>query len=681
MPAVAFRQSIAATPVATGGTGPVTATGATWVATGASVTLTAGRWLIRPNVSHVNASGAGGVTSSSQVELRQNAARIGVNRWCSFYGAFRPTSGALSGGAIGGSALKGFAVITAAASDTVTAHVSSHDSGSGHNNALAGDAVIEAVNLDTLVLGTDYVYAESANSDTADIVAAGTTWVTSSAASRIGPSGGRVSLTIPSTGVWWIIACAESFISGAPSGSEVAWCRLRRIDGTPTTIGSGQESNFTHNTGSPSAFVHQFVEEDVRSFTAGEQPEIELQFRNVSGGVACGVRRVRILMVRLAAFRNATVASPTIDGLQQVGAGVPESVNGLTFNYGSNVNVYVSCSPTWQSGGGNWGAAHLHRDAGDVHYPELGRIEAFDVARENIGSGGDYTCVQLPALLQNVSGSQTMRLALETLGGVNHTLGRTQANTGDATTQMVAFELYTPDLSGDFAGIIAATSTHAANIRGDGRLAGTIACATTHSAAVQGAARFVGTIACAETQTGALTGAGRIAGTVAAASTQTASLRGAGAFTGTAAGASTQTAQLAGSGRFAGTCVGATTHAATLRGTAAFGGTSTGTATVVGSARGAGVIGGSIAGVATLAAQFSEPVPTLGEFAGNIAATTTAIGAFRGAGRFGGTISAAATFRWGGDTVIGELSMALDDSPQFTLIIDESVRFTMEIDE
>lgn len=432
MPAVDFEHAAAA--------GPVTATDATYVATGASVTLAAGRWVVMGSCSHVNDSGAGGVTSSSEVEFRHNSTRLAVSRWCSIFGQFRPTSGDLSGGAIGGSAARDFAVIDASASDTVSLHVRAVDVGSGFNDALAGDAVIDAINLDLLDEGTDYVYAETANSDTADVVASGTSWVMGSAAGRIGQGAGEVPFTVPSDGDYYVRARVENFVSGTVGSAEAARMRLR-LNGA--TVGSGVEQLVTQELGSPAAFIIPLVDEAVLSLTEGAEPEIEIEVSNVSGGVAMGYRRFRLLLIRLAAFRNYTV-SAQVDGLQQVGAGDPESSIACTFDYGSGVDVFVTAAPTWQSGGGDWGSGRLHQDSGDVRFPPLGRIDAYNSGRENIGTGGDINCQALHTI-GTFTGSQSFRLGMLTRGGVNHTYGRNHANDGDANTRIVAFELFTAD--------------------------------------------------------------------------------------------------------------------------------------------------------------------------------------------------------------------------------------------
>ena len=435
MPAVDFEHSAVA--------GPVTAPNATYVATGASCTLAAGRWVVMGSCSHVNASGAGSITSSSEVEFRHNSTRLALSRWCSIFGAFRPTSGGLSGGAIGGSAARDFAVINASASDTVSLHVAAFDSGSGFNDAIAGDAVIDCINLDLLTEGVDYVYAETANSDTVDVVAAGTSWVTGSAAGRIGQGVGEVPFTVPSTGDYYVRARVENFVSGAVGSAESARMRLRRVDGTPATIGSNVEQLVAQELLSPTAFVIPLVDEAVLSLTAGEQPELQIEVSNVSGGVAMGYRRFRILLIRLAAFRNYTVSSQ-VDGLQQAGSGDPESSVSCTFNYGSGVDVFITACPTWQSGGGDWGSGRLHQDSGDVRFPPLGRIDAYNAGRENVGTGGDISCQALHTI-GTFTGSQSFRLGMFTRGGLNHTYGRDHANTGDANTRIVAWELYTAD--------------------------------------------------------------------------------------------------------------------------------------------------------------------------------------------------------------------------------------------
>lgn len=437
MPAVDFEHSVAA--------GPVTATGASYVATGASCTLAAGRWVVMGSCSHVNASGGGGVTSSSEVEFRHNSTRLALSRWCSIFGAFRPTSGDLSGGAVGGSAARDFAVINASASDTVSMHVRAVDVGSGFNDALAGDAVIDCINLDLLTEGVDYVYAETANSDTADVVASGTSWVTGSAAGRIGQGASEVPFTAPSTGDYYVRARVENFVSGAVGSAEAARMRLR-LNGA--TIGSGVEQLVTQELGSPTAFIIPLVDEAVIPLTMGDQPELQIEVSNVSGGVAMGYRRFRILLIRLAAFRNYTVSSQ-VDGLQQAGSGDPESSTSCTFDYGTGVDVFLTACPTWQSGGGDWGSGRLHQDSGDVRFPPLGRIDAYNTGRENVGTGGDINCQALHTI-GTFTGSQSFRLGMLTRGGVNHTYGRNHANSADANTRIVAFELYTADSATTF---------------------------------------------------------------------------------------------------------------------------------------------------------------------------------------------------------------------------------------
>jgi hypothetical protein len=432
-----------------GGTGDVYGT-----VTGASVTLTEGRWLIRARASHVNVTGAGGVTRSSDVEVRHNTTRYGVSRWCSLFGSFR-TSIACGG------IMQTFFVIDAADSDTISMRLRRENvDGTDDGDVEAGDCTIEAILLDELVEGTDYWYADGGNSDTAEVVATDASWVTAAAAGRIGQDASEVDLTAPTTGDYWVMASIESFNDGTPGAAEEGRARLR-IDGAAG--GTGAEHTHTRDPGSPGAYWGNFFDEDVIALSATDTPEIQWEVANNASGDAGGFRRSRIFVLRLDALADYEHIVNAGD-IQVASAGTTEGANGLTFNFGTT-EVLISGTATQQNAGGNFGRSWLHQDAGDVHHPPSGRLQA--IFNDGVGSGDDEMPVAF-GTIRSSTGSETWRLATSTDSGANmYTLGRTRGNGGSARTILIAMQMATASgasLTGE-----TAISTPLATITSSGR--------------------------------------------------------------------------------------------------------------------------------------------------------------------------------------------------------------------
>lgn len=466
MPAIAYEFDTLAGPVSQGGsTGDVYAT-----VSGISVTLAAGRWLVRARASHTNLTGSGSVTRSSSVEVRHNTTRYGVSRWCSLFGSFAPSVAA-------GSMLQTFFVIDASNGDTIDMRLRRvNDDGTDDGDVEIGDAIIEAINLDDLVEGTDYWYADGGNSDTAEVTAGDATWITAAAAGRIGQDASEVDLTAPSTGDYWVIASIETFNNGTPGTVEDGRARLR-VDGA--AAGTGQEHTHTRDVGSPDAYSATIHEEDVLALTANDQPEIQWEVANDASGDSAGYRRSRIFVLRLGALADyAFIANA--GNIQVSSTGTVEGTNGLTFNFGT-ADVLISGTASWQTGGGDWGRAWLHQDAGDIHHPPTGRMHA--VVDEGVGAADDELPIAFGTIVSS-TGSETWRLAQQTDASANaYTLGRARGNGASARTILIALQLET------------ATSTEFAEAIGSVAISGTAVATPESSASATGAVGLGGSAA------------------------------------------------------------------------------------------------------------------------------------------------------------------------------------------
>lgn len=465
-------------------TGPINASGAsadtTPTNTGCTATLTAGRWLIVAMMSHSNLEGTGGLTESSELELRQNSTRIGVSRWdsaFSFYGYLGTTPNNV------GTSLKVMAVVDAAGGDTISLWLRRENNGNGDTSAIVAiDGVIKAINLDLFTEGVDYWYAAGPNSDAAEATASGTSWATGATSGRIGQGVGEVPMTAPA-GDCWVLASGEGFLTATVGSTEISRARLRRAD-TGTTIGTGVEHQVHHEGGQPTTFVVNFFEEDVLTFSGGETPELQWEISNGSGGTSVQWRRSRIFVLRAGALADFQYIANAGDIVEPGGTTV-EATNGLTFDFGTSIPTVISSTATWQSGGANWGRAWLHQDAGDVHWPPSGRIEAFIPAYEVVGTSGDEAPIHFGTIISQ-TGSVTWRLADQSDSGANqHTLGRNLANNAAARTVLVAFPLLTsggsgtPDVDGTFSATLPIPGMVASGYRAHhGQLAASLPIAT-----------------------------------------------------------------------------------------------------------------------------------------------------------------------------------------------------------
>lgn len=474
--------------------------------TSASVTLNAtGNWVIFPLASHTNLTGAGGITISSEVEWRHNTTRQGVSRWCDIFGQFAPSVAA-------GTSLRGVQVISATNGDTVSMRFRCEDvTASGSGDVEVGDVALVAICLNGLVQGTDYWISDGGNSDSAEATSAGTTWIQGAAAGRIGQGVGEVSFTVPSNGDYAIWASMEIFLNGAPGTTEAHGCRLRRVDVGPSNLGSGIELQVSHPVAQPTAFIGNVVEHDVLTLTSGTQPEIQWEINNETVGVACAMRRSRIFILRLGALANASFITNAGD-IQVPSAGIVEGANGLTFNFGISVPVFISASPTFQTGGGNWGRAWLHQDAGDVRYPAgaQGRLNA--LYDDGVGAGDDIDTMQLHTL-QTQTGSVTWRLGEETDSGANtYTLGRNRGNSATARTVLSALHLELASTPGAIAGSATWGFTPVGAVTGLGAILGSSTVAFTPTGVVTGLGAVQGSSTLTFAPSGVVTGQGAILG-------------------------------------------------------------------------------------------------------------------------------------------------------------------------
>ena len=396
---------------------------------GCTATLTStGPWLVIVKASHYNNSGLGPITGASEMEVRHQSTRFGAERWCSLFGSVAPSVAA-------GSSIKTFFVVSATSGDTVSLWLRSVDTGSGLQPVEAGDASVECIFLGWATPGVDYVYAEGPNSDAAEVIAAGATWITGSAAGRIGQGAGEVPYTVPANGDYWMIGYMESFLSGAVGPSEINGARIQ-LNGAPA--GTGVEHHTSNDVTIPTAYEPNFFEEDVFTFTAGAQPEIQWECNNAPTGLAVAIRRTRIFLFRLGAVTNYAFI---VNGgnIQVPASSTVLAANALTFNFGSGVRVLISGTATFQTGGGNWGRAWLNQDAGNIRWPLSGRIEAF--FDEGTTAFEDECPIHFGTVITQ-TGSVTWRLGEETDPGANlYTLGRTPGNLGPARTVLVAIHL------------------------------------------------------------------------------------------------------------------------------------------------------------------------------------------------------------------------------------------------
>lgn len=413
-------------------TGPFNTSSATFQDIGCTATLTqTGFWLIVSLCSHYNNSGSGAVTDASSMELRWQSTRYGTEQWCSLFGSFAPSIAA-------GSSIKSWCVINATSGDQVSLWLRSVDiDGGGTVQVSAGDASLQCIFLGGLTRGTDWEYAEGPNSDTAEAIATGTSWIGLAAAGRIGQGAGEVPFTAPANGDYWVLGYLEGFLSGTPGTAENSGARIR-IDGAAG--GTGVEHHITHNVTVPQTLEPNFVEEDVQTWTAGHQPEIEWEINNTAAGQAAAGRRSRVFILRLGVLANYAFIVNS-GNIQVPSSSTVEAANGLTFDFGTAIACMISSTATWQTGGGNWGRAWLNQDDGDIHWPLSGRIEA--VFDEGTGATDDEVPIHFGTIITQ-SGSVTWRLAEQTDSGANpYTLGRDRGDTTSARTILLAMQLAT----------------------------------------------------------------------------------------------------------------------------------------------------------------------------------------------------------------------------------------------
>jgi len=433
---------------------------------GISITLGATtRYLVIAIASHTNVTGSGGVTRSSEVEVRHNTTRYGVSRWCSLFGSFAPN-------VVAGGTLQTFFVIDATASDTVTMRLRRENvDGTDDGEVDAGQCWLAAIDIGDLDEGTDYAYADGGNSDTSEVVAGDATWITAAASGRIGQGGGEEAFTASTTGDYLVLASLESWLDGTPGAAEEGRARFRV---NAAAAGTGQEHTHTRDVGSPGAYWGSFFEMDVIALTASDQPEIQWEVANDASGDSAGYRRSRIFILRLAALSDYE-AIVDAGNIQVASAGIVEATNGLTFNFGTNDVLILGCA-SWQTAGGNWGRAWLHQDAGDVRHPALGRMWA--VNDDGVGAADDEMPLLFAELVSS-TGSETWRLAQETDSGANmYTLGRARGNGASARTPLVALPLQTAS-GASLTGTVA-VSNPLATIAASGRFnhSGTVAIST-----------------------------------------------------------------------------------------------------------------------------------------------------------------------------------------------------------
>lgn len=661
MPALTHTEAIV--------TGPVTRTAATFAqVTGAVVTLTVtANWLVIPLCSMTNLTGAGSITQAAEVEWRHNTTRHANTRWVSLFGAFAPSVAA-------GGTMKGIQVIAATNGDTVELRQQRVDlDGTNTGTVETGGIALMCICLAGLIQNIDYFITEGGNSDSAEVTASGTSWVTGAAAGRIGQGAGEVPLTAPTTGDYLVVGSATGFVNGSPGTVEVSGGRLRRAD-TSTNLGSGEAQFFSHDVSNPTALQGNFFELDVLTLTANDQPEIQWEFNNDASGTSCGARRTRIFVLRLAALRNYAYAV-NVGNIQVASAGTVEGSNGLTFDFGSSRDCLLLGAATWQTGGGNWGRGWLHQDAGDVHHPPDGRIDA--VFNDGVGSGDDITVLPFGTLLAQAN-SVTWRLAEQTDTAANaYTLGRTRGNGGSARTVLVALDLYAVDPS--FAGTCAATAAFSAAFTGTGAVAGTAAGTCTASATFTGVGAFAGSASAAATFAATIGGAGAIAASCNATGMFAATFGGLAAVSGTCIAAASYSATFTGVGAFSGSASCEATFSAAFMGAGAVLGTASCSASFTAAFTGVAAITASCTAVAAFSATFSE-----GALAPNMAMSLSAAasfaGTFTGIGAFGGALVADANFRWATVTAnIETADLAIATHSQNTLVASAHSQNTLSI--
>lgn len=635
MPALDYILETLAGPVVNSG-----ASGDVATDTGCTATLTAGRWLVLATASHVNLTGAGGVTQSSEVEVRHESTRLTVSRWSSPFGSFAPSIA-------GGTTLKTLYVLDALNGDEITVWLRRDNNGGADTGDVeVGDIQLLCVNLDTLVEGADYWWAEGPNSDTAEVTAAGTTWVDCAAAGQFGQGGSQVDFTAPSTGDYWVTGSLNAYVTTVSANTEIAGARMRRGDGTPANIGSGVEQQVTLEGGSPTASVYNFTEEDVLSLTAGDTPDIRWQVNNSSSGTSVGFRRSRLFVLRLDALTDYAFIT-NAGNIQTSGGSTTEGANGLTFSLGTD--ALVTASPISQPGGGNWGRSWLHEDAGDVHHPASAELDVY----YNDGSGGSDDVGAMKMFYVASTGSQTFRLAQQADGGAGtFTLGRTRGNGGSARTVLLAMTLATPDSGDSHAG--------SGTLAGVGSLTGAAGLSMPVSGTLAGVGALTGAAGLSIPISGTLAGVGSLTGAVSLSVRGSGVLTGIGTLTGDATISEPGDAHV-GSGTLAG--VGSLTGAAGLSmpasgsvlGTGAMTGLGTLGLAVSGSLAGAGGLSGAaalsyaasgtIAGAGSLTGAATLSIASSGSLlgVGSIVASTTRAhvgsGSLLGAGALTGGVS------------------------------------------
>lgn len=642
MPAISYQ--IATT------SSDTTTTGTSYTAiTGASVTLTAGRWLILCNCAFRHEEGTGGAEGAAEVEARHNSTRIAVGRWGTAFGSFN------TGDAAAGGLLQFHAVIDASASDTVSLYLRRQD-GTASTTVRAGHATIIAISLDNLVEGTDYWFADSGSGDTAETSITGTTFVE-------GDADGQLEVTIPDDGDYlWISSC-EGFIGSISASPTVGYQARWRIDGSDSGIEVTQ--SITNSETSPFVWPNYCVI-DVRTYTASDTPRAEWEFANLETGTLNQFRRTRTFLLRLSSLRDYEFITNG-GNIQASGGSDVEAANGVSYNFGST-NALILGAAAAEPGGSDWGDAALHRDAGDIDYPDGGYLQATWVS----GNIGGFFFLHALA----VTGSETFRLVQRTdPSATTYTLGRNAANNASARTPLIALDLYVPDPSGDFGGSCTNTVDFAADFSAVAIVSAS--CSETASFAASFTATAGISASCLETSDFAadFTGTGAVNATFSETAT----------FSATFTGTSTVQAALSQSATFAATFAGEGLVSSDLLETSTFAATFSGSAAVVAACDAQSELSATFSGVAAIVstcentasfeATFSNGSTSTSElFVGGLTESATFQATFTGIGAFAGALSVNSSFRWATSSPISGKTLMRVRTNTRTLVTRQNTR-------
>lgn len=374
-------------------------------------------------------------TSGSEMEARFGTTRYALSGAYNYFADFN------SGDVANGGVLAAAFTVVGDGSSTINLRVRVNG---GTDTARWGGAVLIAIPLTLLTLGTDYWVAEAPNSDTAEVTCAGTAFQT-------GDSDGILTFTPASTGDYTLIFSAESFLNGTPDpGGEQHRARARMDDGTAQTICT--ETEFTKDT--DGGFVAQsspsFLLYDHRTLTGGVAHTFQWEFANSTPGDSMGYRRTRVFAFRDAAFRN--VAAIVDGGNVVANGGDADAANSLDWDFGSSVGTLVLASCSHQNGFA-FGDASLFDGA--TEYPTSGIFPSI----VNVGTttSNDQAWVSISECL-TLSGAQSWLLRGHSDSANDLTFGRNYGNTAPARTPLIAIDLYVPGAASPATGTAAMTS-------------------------------------------------------------------------------------------------------------------------------------------------------------------------------------------------------------------------------